>query len=395
MRMPSRRDIAVSVVMPCLNEERTIGPCIAGARRALARTGLSSEIIVADNGSTDRSIDIAETLGAKVVHEPRKGYGNVYLKGMAAAKGRIMIIADSDGTYDFGEIERFLAPFRKGCDVVIGNRFLGTIKPGAMPWLHRYIGNPLLSKILNLFFSTEIGDAHCGMRSLTRRAFRRMRLQSSGMEFASEMIIRASKTGLRMVEVPVTYSPRPDGSFSKLRSFPDGWRHLKFMLLYSPTWLFFIPGLTLSGFGLLLLLALVRGPVRIFGLFFDLHYMVLGSLLAILGVQILGLGLSAKVVAVSQGLEPLSRMFKGFVRNFELERGILAGGAVFTAGFAVNLYIFILWLSVGFRGQLYIRETILAMTLMVVGVQIGFSSFFLHFLGIEKCKSDPQNGSTF
>jgi glycosyltransferase involved in cell wall biosynthesis len=235
----------VSVVMPCLNEEKTIGVCIEKAMSAMERMGVRGEVVVSDNGSADSSVEIAESLGARVVHQSVKGYGSAYLKGITEAYGDYIVIGDSDNTYDFAELDRFLDPLRDGYDVVMGNRFKGGILPGAMPWHHQYIGNPLLSGILNLFFRTGIGDAHCGIRSFTREAFGRMHLQTTGMEFASEMVINASRAGLSMTEVPVTYYPRAEGSEAKLRSFRDGWRHLRFMLLYSPDWLFMIPGLAL------------------------------------------------------------------------------------------------------------------------------------------------------
>jgi glycosyltransferase involved in cell wall biosynthesis len=373
--------IDVSVVMPCLNEAQTIGVCVAKAQQALTRIGIPGEVIVADNGSTDGSIEIAEQAGARVVHQKQKGYGNAYLKGIIEARGQYIIMGDSDNTYDFSEIERFLTPLRDGYDVVVGNRFQGMILQGAMPWHHRYIGNPALSSILNLFFQTGISDAHCGLRALTREAFDTLQLQATGMEFASEMVIKAAQAGLRMTEVPITYAPRPDHSTSKLRSFRDGWRHLRFMLLYSPTWLFLIPGFSLVGLGFLLLLTLVWGPIWIAGLFFDFHYMVLGSLFALLGSQVISFGLSAKVYALSQQIEAPHGFLKHFLQWFTLERGLLLGGVVCAAGLLLNVYVLLIWLLFGFHERLYIRETIFAMTLMVIGIQIAFSSFFLSFFG--------------
>lgn len=275
--------LEVSVVMPCLNEEATIGICIEKALKALDTLGVSGEVVIRDNGSTDRSIEIARAYGDRVVivHEAERGYGSAYLKGFETARGRHILMGDSDDTYDLSELNRFLETLREGYDLVIGNRFKGHILPGAMTWSHRYIGNPVLSGILNLFFRTGIGDAHCGMRAFTRSAYERMHLQTTGMEFASEMIINASKAGLRMTEIPITYYPRR--TRSKLNSLSDGWRHLRFMLLYSPTWLFLFPGSILFGLGILILLLLLPGPFLIAGHAYDIHFMVLGSMLALLG----------------------------------------------------------------------------------------------------------------
>ncbi len=377
-------EVEISVVMPCLNEEHTIGVCIKKAMGALEQMGVPGEVVVADNGSADHSVEIAQSLGARVVHQPKKGYGNACLKGISEARGRYVVIGDSDNTYDFSELKLFIAPLQNGYDMVVGNRFKGKILPGAMSWSHRYLGNPILSGILNLFFHTGVGDAHCGMRAFTRKALERMHLQTTGMEFASEMVLKASRAKLKITEVPIPYYPRPEGDTSKLLSFRDGWRHLRFMLLYSPDWLFMIPGFTLLGLGFLMLFALVGGPVHLAGLFFDIHYMVLGSLLALLGFQVVSLGIYAKVYVVSQGFEEKRGLLKLLLHYFNLERGILLGGIIFAAGLTINLYILVLWLTVGFQGQLHLRGAILAMTLMVIGVQIIFSSFFLSILGIEK-----------
>jgi glycosyltransferase involved in cell wall biosynthesis len=376
----------VSIVMPCLNEEESIGVCIEKARTACERYSIDAEIVVSDNGSTDKSVEIAQSLGARVVHQPEKGYGHAYMKGFAEARGKYIVMGDSDNTYDFSEIERFLEPLRNGYDLVMGSRFKGRILPGAMPWSHQYIGNPILTGILNLFFRTAISDAHCGMRAFTKEAYERMHLQTTGMEFASEMVINASKAGLKIAEVPITYHPR-EGE-SKLNSFQDGWRHLRFMLLYSPNWLFIVPGLTLLSVGFLLMLTLlVFGPIQIGTprfLHFNVHYVVLGSLLALIGFQIITLGMYAKVYSMSEHFEETSHLIDFIVRHFSLERGILVGSLTFIAGLLVNLYILYIWLAQGFRERIYLGEAVLAMTLMVIGLQTVFSSFFLSLMGIEK-----------
>lgn len=376
----------VSIVMPCLNEEASIGVCIEKARTACEKYGIDAEIVVSDNGSTDKSVEIAQSLGARVVHQPEKGYGNAYMKGFAEARGKYIVMGDSDNTYDFSEIDRFLEPLRNGYDLVMGSRFKGRILRGAMPWSHQYIGNPILTGILNLFFRASISDAHCGMRAFTKEAYQRMHLQTTGMEFASEMVINASKAGLKIAEVPITYHPR-EGE-SKLNSFQDGWRHLRFMLLYSPNWLFMVPGLTLLSMGFLLMLTLlVFGPIQIGTprfLHFNVHYTVLGSLLALIGFQIITLGVYAKVYSISEHFEQKSYAIDFIVRHFSLERGILVGSLTFIAGLLVNLYILFIWLARGFGGRLYLGEAVLAMTLMVIGLQTVFSSFFLSLMGIEK-----------
>jgi len=251
----------ISVVMPCLNEEETLGECIKKASQSMNEHGLSGEIVVCDNGSTDRSAEIGHREGARVVEEKIKGYGSAYHCGIGAARGKYIIMGDADDTYDFREINRFIEPLRNGYDLVMGSRLKGTILKGAMPWLHRYIGNPFLSWFLNLLFHTGVSDSHCGMRAFTREAYDKMDLKTTGMEYASEMVINSSKAGLKITEVPITYYPR--GGESKLNSFSDGWRHLRFMLLYSPNHLFLVPGMFLLLAGLLLLLVLLPGPLTI------------------------------------------------------------------------------------------------------------------------------------
>lgn len=380
-------EVEISVVMPCLNEEQTIGSCIEKAMSGLDKMGVPGEVVVADNGSIDRSVEIAKSLGARVVHQPEKGYGNAYVKGLTEAWGRYIVIGDSDDTYDFSQLERFISPLRNGYDMVIGNRFTGRILPGAMPWHHQYIGNPVLSGILNLFFRTGVGDAHCGMRSFTKEAFERMHLQTTGMEFASEMVINAAKAGLRIAEVPITYYSRPDAAGSKLRSFRDGWRHLRFMLLYSPTWLFLIPGFALLSVGFLLMLILTLfGPIRIGTnrfLYFDLHYIVLGSLMSLLGFQVVNLGIYAKVYSLTEHFEKHDPLVEWILKHFNLERGTILGAIIFLIGLLTNFVILYQWIAVGFGNQPRLREAILAMTLMVIGAQTIFSSFFLSILGIR------------
>lgn len=374
--------IEVSVVMPCLNEEHTIGICVEKAFQTFRAHGLEGEVVVSDNGSTDRSVKIAEEKGARVVHQPEKGYGNAYHKGIQEAKGRFIVMGDSDNTYDFSDILKFIELLRNGYDLVMGTRLKGKILPGAMPWTHRHIGNPMLTGMLNRFFHTGVSDAHCGMRAFTKEAYHKMGLQSTGMEFASEMVIKASKSKLRITEVPITYYPR--GGESKLRSLSDAWRHIRFMLLLSPFYLFLLPGILLFGLGVLLLIALLPGPFFLFGRGWDIHMMVFGSLCAILGFQIINLGLYAKTYAVTAGFEEANRFLVSFWSHFNLEKGLVIGLVILTAGFAVNFAILCTWIASGFGELSAVRPALMGLTFMVIGAQTVFSSFFLSMLGVEK-----------
>jgi len=378
-------EVEVSVVMPCLNEEQTVGECVRKAQKALLDLGVTGEVIVADNGSTDRSVEIAESLGARVVHQPEPGYGNAYLAGLAAARGRYIVMGDSDNTYDFAELPRFVELLRQGRhDLVIGSRLRGTVKAGAMPFLHRYVGTPVLTALLNLFVGVQISDTQSGMRGLTREAYRRLRLKTSGMEFASEMIVRAARERLRIAEIPITYYPRQGES--KLRTFRDGWRHLRFLLLHSPTYLFLVPGATLLAMGLGLMALLSAGRVYFTGTFsLDIHAMIVGSLAAILGFQVISLGLYAKAYAGHAGLEEDDRVTRALTRSFTLEQGLALGAAAILLGLGLLGYVVYQWVSHGFilEGNLQLRPALWGLTLTVLGVQTVFASFFLGVLGIR------------
>ncbi|MCX6354739.1 MAG: glycosyltransferase family 2 protein [Candidatus Aureabacteria bacterium] len=376
--------IELSCVMPCLNEEETVAVCVKKALETIRRLGISGEVVVSDNGSTDCSVEIARSLGARVVIQPKKGYGNAYMKGISEARGKYIVMADSDDSYDWTDLERFLAPLREGYDMVMGSRLKGEIKPGAMPWLHRYIGNPVLSGLVRIFFRTRISDSHCGMRSFTKTAYERMGLQTAGMEFASEMVIKACMLGLKIAEIPVTLYPDGRTGRPHLRSFRDGWRHLRFMLMFAPTWLYFIPGFSLMGVGFVILCALLPGPLTIGNWFFDIHFMMLGSLMAILGYQIVTLGFYARVYLYTQHFEYRDEFLEKGFRHFNLERGIAVGMLIFGAGFLVLAYILIKWISRNY-GPLYeSRAALFGMTLVVIGAQTIFSSFFLSMLGIRE-----------
>ena len=369
--------IDVSVVMPCLNEEATVGTCIDLARRGLERAGLSGEIIVADNGSTDGSTGVAQSRGARVVGVSPRGYGHAYRGGIAEASGRVIVIGDSDGTYDFSKLGDLVRPLKDGAELVLGSRLRGSIERGAMPWLHRYVGNPFLSTLLNRFYRTRISDTHSGFRAFTRDAYDRLGLRSGGMEFASEMLIVAAQMGMRVVEVPISYQPR--AGESKLRSFRDGWRHLRLLLLHSPRHLFTIPGMVMATIGMVLLLALLPGPIWVRGRLIDYHFMFVGALLAILGVQVATLGLFAH----SKRQAPAW---------FTLERGLLTGLVVLVAGFGANVYILLDWIASGFGALDAVRGAIFALTLIVIGTQVLFSSFYLDLIreGVDTRAAAPS-----
>ena len=383
--------IEVSIVMPCLNEGETLDTCIQKAQSTLEELGIQGEVVVADNGSTDASVTIAERHGARVVHQPLRGYGAAYLAGLAAAEGQYIVIGDSDDTYDFTDLERFITPLRDGCDFVIGNRLKGEILPGAMPKLHRYLGNPVLTGILNVLFRSGVSDAHCGMRSFTREAYQQMELQTTGMEFASEMVIKAIKTDLKIKEIPITYYPRKGES--KLNSFRDGWRHLRFMLLLSPTYLFLIPGILLFLLGLSGTVALLPGPLQIGNRAYDIHVMVLACLLCLLGYQVLLLGHSARTLSVTRGFSSSDPLIQFVYRHFTLEKGLLLGCVIFAVGFLIDGWIAYGWVKSDFGELQKVRPALFALLLMILGTQTIFSAFFVSMLGIPTEKNTRYENS--
>jgi hypothetical protein len=369
----------VSVVIPCLNEAASIERCVARAREALEGQGWRGEVIVADNGSEDGSADLAKAAGALVVFEPRRGYGSAYLAGFAAATGEYVVMADADLTYDFGDIPRFVEELDGGADLVMGDRMKG-IQPGAMPWLHRYVGNPVLTGILNLFFRTGVRDAHCGMRAVRRDVLPRLDLRTTGMEFASEMVIRAGKAKLGIAEIPIHYHPREGDS--KLSSFRDGWRHLRFLLVHSPNWLFIVPGALLAVFGVVVSLTVLL-QIQVFGREWDLHAMVAGALLMVVGTQVLALGLCAHAYGTYfMGEE--DPWFDRMRARFRLEHGLLLGGAIIFAGLVMAAVIVGTWVDRGFGELSEERLAVLAATLLIVGLQVFFSSFLISILGLRR-----------
>ena len=374
----------VSVVIPCLNEEHTVGVCVSKAVGALGTLGVSGEVVVVDNGSTDRSASVARDAGARVVREERRGYGQAYLTGFAEARGRWLVMGDADDTYDFSDLSGFIAPLRAGsADMVMGTRLKGRIEPGAMPWHHRWFGVPVLSAILNILFRAGISDAHCGQRSITAAAYRSLRLRTTGMEFASEMIIKAARARLRIVEIPITLHRGGRPGRPHLRSFRDGWRHLKMMFMLSPTHLFLIPGAALFILGAIVMTVMAFGPFHAGGVLVDYHWMILGSLMTVLGFNVLNIGFFARIFALTEGFEERDPILTRLFGWLNLERGLLAGTLLTLAGLAINLWILSDWIRMGwsFGGAVRIRSALVALTLMVIGVQIVFSSFFYSILG--------------
>lgn len=371
--------LRVSVVIPCLNEAENIEQCVRAARAALEDGGIAGEVLVVDNASEDDSAALARGAGARVVPEARRGYGSAYLAGFAAAQGEYIVMADADLTYDFNEIPRFIAKLDDGAELVMGDR-MDNIKPGAMPWHHRYIGNPILTGLLNLFFRTGIKDAHCGMRALRRDVLERLDLRTTGMEFASEMVIRASKEKLRIAEFPIEYHPR--GGESKLSSFRDGWRHLRFLLVHSPTYLFILPGLVMFALGVLVSLT-VLAHLDVLGRRWDLHALIGGSLLTILGTQVLALGLCAHAYG-TYFMNERDAWFDWMRMRLRLEHGLAIGGAIVLAGLISGGVIVVRWVDRGFGALADERMAIVAATLIIVGTQVVFSSFLLSILGLRR-----------
>lgn len=379
--------VEVSVVMPCLNEARTVGRCVAKARDCLDRAGVHGEVIVADNGSTDGSRELARDEGARVVPIARRGYGAALQGGIQAARGKFVIMGDADDSYDFSKLEPFIERLRQGDELVMGNRFKGGIRPGAMPWMHRYIGNPVLSGILNLFFRTPIGDAHCGLRAFRKDSYEKLGLTTPGMEFASEMVVKASLNKQKISEVPIVLHPDGRDRPPHLRSFRDGWRHLRFLLLLCPLWLYMIPSFFLLGSGLALLAWLTGGPRQVGGVVFDIHTMLLGVLGVILGYQTLWMGAYAKIHGWTSGLLPAETFSRRVFTHLNLERGLIFGAGLLLTGIGLNVWLVIQWwgLSLGpLEVQTTFRCALWGFLTMVLGVQTIFGSFFLSMLGMSQ-----------
>jgi glycosyltransferase involved in cell wall biosynthesis len=380
MGTDSSPNVRISIVLPCLNEERAVGRVVDEAWEGIESVGGDGEVIVVDNGSIDRSAEIAEEHGARVLHEARRGYGSAYLRGLAEAQGEIVVMADADGTYPLQNLRPFVEAIDGGADMALGSRFRGKIHRGAMPWAHRWIGNPVLTAVLNVFFGVRVSDAHCGLRAIRRSVVPKLRLQSTGMEFASEMILKAAKRNLQVADIPIDYRPRIGES--KLHTWRDGWRHLRFMLIHSATFLFLIPGAVLLVLGLAVLIPMSTGPVSVFGVTLHIHAMIVGSLATLVGAQIVQLGFFARTYAVLY-LGDRDRFLEWLWRHFRLEHGLVAGGLVGLGGFGLLVGIFIEWASSGFGALSRVYLALLAVTLVGVGVQMVFGSFFLSVLGLR------------
>jgi hypothetical protein len=372
-------EMELTVLMPCLNEARTVARCVEAARRFLVGAGVEGEVLVADNGSTDGSQDLAAVAGARVISVAERGYGAALRDGIHHARGRYVIMGDADDSYDFSALQGFVAKLRDGADLVMGNRFRGGIAEGAMPPLHRYLGNPVLSFVGRLFFRTSIGDFHCGLRGFSRASIERLGLITPGMEFASEMVAKAALAGLRIEEVPTTLRPDGRGRPPHLRTWRDGWRHLRFLFLFCPRWLFLYPGLLLTCIGSLALLLGLPGVAEPVGRHLGIHSLLFMGATTILGVQLLVFALLTKWLAVLAGMVPEPGWMTRWGSSLSLEKGLLFGLALFLGGLAWSLAITLEWGRAGF-GALdpleTMRSVIPAVTLMAVGSQAAMGALF-------------------
>lgn len=382
--------IEVTIVMPCLNEAETLADCIAAAQRGLSAAGVEGEILIADNGSTDGSQDIARKLGARVVDVPEKGYGHALRHGMEAAQGQFLIMGDSDRSYDFGEIKPFIDKLRAGADLVMGCRMPaggGKIIPGAMPWKHRWIGNPVLTFIGRLLFRCPAHDFHCGLRALTKDAFHKMDLRTTGMEFASEMVIKASLRGLRIEEVPITLHKDGRSRPPHLRSWRDGWRHLRFMLLFSPRWLLLYPGIFLFALSSVVFARLLAGPITLAGIRFDLNSLDVFGITLLFGYQMILLACFVRIFAYTRGFLPPNHILSKAFGFFTLEKGLVCGLAITLAGIALIGITLADWAARGF-GDLdplaNTRPVIAGRTLISIGLQTFIFSLVFSYLGIDE-----------
>jgi glycosyltransferase involved in cell wall biosynthesis len=386
-------DIEVTAIMPCLDEEETIASCIGKAINCFAALGIRGEVIVGDNGSSDRSAEIAESLGARVVHEPVKGYGAALKAAVNAARGRYCIMADCDDSYDWSAMGPFVEKLREGYDLVMGTRLKGTILPGAMPALHRFFGNPFLSGTMNLFFRTGVSDAYCGMRGFSKQAFERLNLRAVGMEFAIEMVVKASNKRMRITEVPITLHVDGRSRAPHLRSFRDGWRTLRLLLFYAPDYLYLIPGALFLVVGAGLQALLLRGPAIVHGFYVGVHWLALGCLLSILGVQILSLGAFAKAFAMNDSFDMSGRVFSRLLNWFTLEAGIVVGGMMIWLGLMADIAILTTWLArdMGYLGSTH--AVFVATTVIAIGFQVVFSSFFLGMFKLHAAGGSNDSGN--
>jgi glycosyltransferase involved in cell wall biosynthesis len=379
--------VELSVLMPCLNEAETLATCIRKAQQSIVDLNVAGEVVIADNGSSDGSPEIAEELGARVVHVSEKGYGSALLGGIRAARGQYIIMGDADDSYDFTNLGPFLEQLRAGYELVMGNRFKGGIAPSAMPPLHRYLGNPVLTGIGRLFFRSPCGDFHCGLRGFSKAAIQGLDLRTTGMEFASETVVKASLHKLRITEVPTRLSPDGRSRPPHLRSWRDGWRHLRFLLLYSPRWLFLYPGLMLMLLGAIVSAWLLFGPRVVDGVTLDVHTFLYAAMAIVIGYQTVIFAVFTKVFAITEGLLPEDPRLNTLFRYIRLETGIVAGSMLFVAGLALSVYAFSSWSSASFGPldpSVTLRLVIPAATLIMIGLQTILSSFFLSILGLKR-----------
>jgi glycosyltransferase involved in cell wall biosynthesis len=377
----------LTILMPCLNEAATVATCVQKARRFLQRAAIHGEVVVADNGSSDASRALAEQAGARVVEVAERGYGAALSAGVAAARGRFVIMGDADDSYDFERLDSYVQKLREGYKLVMGNRFKGGIRPGAMPKLHRYLGNPVLSFLGRRLFRAKVGDFHCGLRGFDRCALAKLDLRTTGMEFASEMVVKAALAGWRIAEVPTALHPDGRGRAPHLRSWRDGWRHLRFLLLFSPRWLFLYPGISLLVLGSALTVALYIAPLRVGGAGLDIHSMLYASAAALLGLQLCLFALFARVSAQNAGLLPRHPGLERLLGLLTLERGLLLGLTAVLAGLAWSAVAFWHWRETGFGAldpRVVMRDTIPATTLMVGGMELMLASFLLSLLNWKK-----------
>lgn len=377
-------ELELSIVIPCLNEAKTLPLVLGKCFAALKKMNLTGEVIVADNGSTDESVKIATHHGARVVHVQEKGYGNALRTGMEAAQGKYILMGDADDSYNFEEIEPFITAMKEGNDLAIGSRLKGHIEEGAMPGLHRYLGTPVLTFLVNLLFKTRISDCNCGMRSFTKKAFEAMKLHSPGMEFASEMIMKAGLLKLKIKEFPINFYRDKRGRRPHLKTWSDGWRHLTFMFFYSPKYLFMVPGAFMMIAGLAILIPLLNGPIHLFGKTFSYHSATLGGLLTVLGYQILSTGMYAKSYALTQDFKIHDPLIEKFYKHFSLGKGVILGLLIFLVGFAIDFAVVLEWINKGYQNLERAEIVTAASTLIIIGVQTIFSSFFLSLLKLHR-----------
>ncbi len=385
------KNVELSILMPCLNEEKTIGICIDKAMEFLSANKVNGEVVIADNGSTDRSQEIAGEKGAVVVEVKQKGYGSALKGGIAAAAGQYVIMGDADDSYDFINLMPFLEKLRQGYELVMGNRFAGGIAKGAMPWLHKYLGNPVLSGIGRLFFKTPIRDFHCGLRGFNKEAIEKIDLQTTGMEFASEMVIKASINNLKVCEVPTTLSPDGRDRPPHLRSWRDGWRHLRFLLSYSPNWLFLYPGYFFMLVGLIFSIWIALMPVQINQMILDIHSLLLFNMIFLVGFNMVLFSIKTRFYAYRVGLMPSDEYQQKWMEKFSLEKWLLVGFLIILAGFAVALSVYIEWSGNNFNyldTRQTMRQFIPAVFFIIMGAQIVFSSFFISIMDVKTQKLD-------